>query len=236
MDRPRQRRTRRRFGCVDRLGSGAKRPRRVHRRLAWWRGIGGSFTDAGGATASNLALVDPVSGHAVPGWDPVVSGPVLEVVLSADGNRLYMGGDFLKVDGVSRKRLAAVAPHRRLDATFVPGAPTSRSGPRRAERHSLPRWRLHHRSEAIQRRRLATMDPQREACGDRSGVNGRVRTSPFQQTVRCSLSVGAFGTVAGQTRSLVAAFPPRPWRHVAEHRRDLRDQSMRWPCWMPAAS
>ena len=168
--------------------------------------IGGSFTNAGGATSSNLALVDTVSGHAVPGWDPVVSGPVLEVVLSADGARLYVGGDFLKVDGVSRKRLAAVAaPTGELDATFVPGAPNLAVRTLTEQNGTLYLGGDFTTVGGVSRRRVAAVEATTGALlATDPGVNGRVEDIALSADGSVLFVVGAFGTVAGQTRSLVA--------------------------------
>ena len=73
--------------------------------------IGGSFTemnDHSGATVTrtNIAAINASTG--VPtGWDPNVNGAVFAMTLSPDASTLYVVGSFTKVDGLTRKRIAA---------------------------------------------------------------------------------------------------------------------------------
>lgn len=63
---------------------------------------------------NNLAALDASTGR-VTGWNPNVSklsgaSSVQKMALSADGSRLFVGGDFTHVGGLTRGRLAAVDP------------------------------------------------------------------------------------------------------------------------------
>jgi chitodextrinase len=78
--------------------------------------VGGAFSqaleDGGAGTATlpraNLAAFDATTGAPLPGWDPLLNGAVYALALAPDGGRLYVGGAFTTVDGVSRTRLAAI--------------------------------------------------------------------------------------------------------------------------------
>ena len=71
--------------------------------------LGGTFTEAGGAPRLNLAAVDAVTGVALAGWTADTAGTNPDVTsLAVSGNRLYVGGRFATIDGVSRRAFAAV--------------------------------------------------------------------------------------------------------------------------------
>ncbi|MDR7382451.1 PKD domain-containing protein [Promicromonospora iranensis] len=77
--------------------------------------VGGSFTEArqpgaavgSGVARHNLLAYDIRTGQLVTSFAPVLDGQVLSLALSPDGSRLYAGGDFQKVDGQWRVRIAA---------------------------------------------------------------------------------------------------------------------------------
>jgi hypothetical protein len=88
---------------------------------------GGSFTaltDAARTTIRyNLAAVRSGDGSVDTAWDAAVAGedPVRALALSADGSRLFFGGDFTAVHGAARGHLAAVnALSGALDPFFAP--------------------------------------------------------------------------------------------------------------------
>lgn len=88
---------------------------------------GGSFTaltDTAGARARyNLGAVGKATGAVDGAWDAAVAGedPVRSMALSADGNRLYFGGEFSAVRGQNRSHIAAVnAATAALDTGFFP--------------------------------------------------------------------------------------------------------------------
>ena len=70
-----------------------------------------------------LAALDVKTG-ALLDWDAQPDGPVLSLALSADGRRLFLGGQFRKVGGVPAVRLAAVdVATGALVRDFAPPAP-----------------------------------------------------------------------------------------------------------------
>ncbi|HEX5562733.1 MAG TPA: PKD domain-containing protein [Nocardioidaceae bacterium] len=84
--------------------------------------IGGDFTSvrpAGSAAGTNevprshLAAVDNVTGALLP-WNPGANGSVYALAGPPDGSRVYVGGNFSVLAGVTHKRLGAVTP-------YVPG-------------------------------------------------------------------------------------------------------------------
>jgi len=83
--------------------------------------VGGDFTALAGGPVSRLAALNPAG---TLDWSGDVSGgAVRSLAVSLDGARLYLGGDFQRVDAIDRRRFAAVsATTGELDAGFVPGA------------------------------------------------------------------------------------------------------------------
>ena len=80
--------------------------------------LAGSFTQVtdknGTFTRNNLAAIDADTG-AVTAWDPNAqhstgNSSVRTMALSADGSRLFVGGNFTSVGGLTRNRLAAIDP------------------------------------------------------------------------------------------------------------------------------
>jgi hypothetical protein len=75
--------------------------------------VGGAFTNVGGAFRNSLAAIDAVTGSTV-SWDPnaqalqtTISASVLALLI--DGDLLYAGGDFVRVGGQVRTRVAAIS-------------------------------------------------------------------------------------------------------------------------------
>lgn len=85
--------------------------------------VGGSFTrlrdPATGrmATRQRIFAFDRATGALIQSFDPAVNGIVRAIAVSPDGTRVYIGGQFTSVDGVSRTRLAALT----ASGTVVPG-------------------------------------------------------------------------------------------------------------------
>lgn len=78
--------------------------------------VGGRFTSVrppGSPLGSNevgqayLAAFDSTTGDLVAAFNPVLNGQVYAVAASADGSRIFVGGDFTTVNGVTRNRIAA---------------------------------------------------------------------------------------------------------------------------------
>ncbi len=78
--------------------------------------VGGNFTNArpaGAASGTNLTprshflAYNLTTGELITSFAPSFNAQVRTVVASADGTRLYVGGDFTSINGVSRSRIAA---------------------------------------------------------------------------------------------------------------------------------
>ena len=75
--------------------------------------VGGAFTNlvppagsaAAGVTRNRLAAFDVAGGSLLP-WNPDANGTVRALAVSADGTKLYVGGDFTKIGGVSAPKIA----------------------------------------------------------------------------------------------------------------------------------
>ena len=88
--------------------------------------LGGSFTamrrtDGTSVTRNRLAAIDIATGE-VTGWNPNANGTVLALAASADGTRIYAGGDFTGVGGKSRARLAKISAGSGSVSSWNPGA------------------------------------------------------------------------------------------------------------------
>ena len=78
--------------------------------------VGGRFTSVrppGSPLGTNevgqayLAAFDTTTGDLVTAFNPVLNGQIYAVAASADGSRIFVGGDFTTVNGVTRNRIAA---------------------------------------------------------------------------------------------------------------------------------
>ena len=75
--------------------------------------VGGMFTEmvppsgdsAAGVTRNRLAAFD-VAGRSLLPWNPDANGIVRAMAASADGTKLYVGGDFNRIGGVSAPKIA----------------------------------------------------------------------------------------------------------------------------------
>lgn len=78
--------------------------------------VGGDFTAAAGQPAERLAAIG-ADGRAVPGWSATAADMVWDIV--ATGSAVYVGGTFLRVNGISRGGIAKLDPATgALDTTF----------------------------------------------------------------------------------------------------------------------
>ena len=59
---------------------------------------------------ANLAAFDATTGAHIPGFAPVISDTVYSLAVSPDGSRLYAGGRFTTVNGVTMRRVASLDP------------------------------------------------------------------------------------------------------------------------------
>jgi hypothetical protein len=67
----------------------------------------GSTGEQGAVARNHLAALDVASGN-LANWDPGANGPVRALVLSPDGRRLYVGGDFSSIGGRVVRKLAVL--------------------------------------------------------------------------------------------------------------------------------
>ena len=70
---------------------------------------GGKFTQANGQSRTGLAAFSAATGALDPDWTPSAGdGEVRAIAPRADGSRIYVGGDFLSLNGVARANIGAV--------------------------------------------------------------------------------------------------------------------------------
>jgi hypothetical protein len=84
---------------------------------------GGSFTSVndgtGPRTASRLVAVATANGRVDAVWRPAANAYVRAVEMSADGSRVFVGGDFENISGMARRKIAAInAASGAVDGTF----------------------------------------------------------------------------------------------------------------------
>ncbi|MGH9015883.1 MAG: DUF7594 domain-containing protein, partial [Acidimicrobiia bacterium] len=70
--------------------------------------VGGGFTKMGVEVRTRLAAVDATTGALDAGWQPAADAMVRSLAVSADGNRIFAGGDFAGVSGLSRGNVVAL--------------------------------------------------------------------------------------------------------------------------------
>ena len=112
----------------------------------------GSFSTARPAGAApgqqtvsrkNILAYNLTTGALVTGFAPVLNAQALTVTSSPDGSRLYVGGDFTTVNGVSAQRIAALNPTTGARSRRSRPRPVGRCAPSRLPFHGLLRWELH---------------------------------------------------------------------------------------------
>jgi trimeric autotransporter adhesin len=91
--------------------------------------LGGSFTavrrkDGTTATRNRLAAINATTGE-LKSWNPNANGTVLALAVSADGSRIYAGGDFTAIGGRTRNRLAKISASSGSLSSWKPSASSS---------------------------------------------------------------------------------------------------------------
>ncbi|KQT02337.1 alkaline phosphatase [Cellulomonas sp. Leaf395] len=72
---------------------------------------------------ANLLAYDVTTGELISTWAPVLDGPAYSIAASPDGTRVYVGGDFTRVNNVARNRFAVLnATTGALVTAFTGGA------------------------------------------------------------------------------------------------------------------
>ncbi len=182
--------------------------------------VGGSFTQLrnpdGSAVARNyLGAIDANTGR-VTGWNPNANNSVRAFALSPDGSRLYVGGTFTNIGGLSRQRLAAVNPATgAVDSRFSAGANNTVwalaannngvfAGGNFTTVKSQPRNRLA-KVDGV----TGALDPNWAPSADQTSPNyGSVRAMGFNESGSRLYVGGYFQSINGQpTGNLVALDP-----------------------------
>jgi len=70
--------------------------------------VGGYFTTVNGQSAKRIAKISTSNGQLVAGWNANVNTGSRVMDMSIDGNRLFIGGQFTKVNNQTRTNLAAL--------------------------------------------------------------------------------------------------------------------------------
>ena len=185
--------------------------------------IGGDFATVQGVARAGVAAVNRYTGDPILGFDPgagtattagtgaaavVTVGSVMTLAISPDGTRLFAGGFFTKMAGVSRSGLAALnAATGALDAAFNP-APSAGGVESMA---LLPSGRLllggdFTKIGATTRNRLAAVNATTGALDtawapSADGIVHTLRLSPDATKVYVG---GAFANIGSNSRSRLA--------------------------------
>jgi trimeric autotransporter adhesin len=88
--------------------------------------LGGSFTsitrkDGTSVSRNRLAAIDTATGDPT-SWNPNANGAVRALAASADGTRIFVGGDFTAVGGKGRHKIAVIDATSGAVTAFNPGA------------------------------------------------------------------------------------------------------------------
>jgi hypothetical protein len=81
---------------------------------------GGTFTAVNGVSRHYLAALNASTGAPISSFDPYPYANVQAIALSPDGSTLYFGGNFAKVNNVTRNRAAAVSTSNGALLTWAP--------------------------------------------------------------------------------------------------------------------
>jgi hypothetical protein len=84
--------------------------------------LGGTFTSVLGQPRGRVAAVSAATGALDPGFAPDVDDEVNAVVVSPDGARVYVGGDFGRVNGVNRPYIATLTSSGTLTSQEFQGS------------------------------------------------------------------------------------------------------------------
>lgn len=83
--------------------------------------VGGEMTSVNGVVRKGIAALKASSGAVDTSFNADTDNEVLDLQLSADGSRLYLGGAFLHVQGQARSRMASIITSTgQLDPYFAP--------------------------------------------------------------------------------------------------------------------
>ena len=167
---------------------------------------GGTFASVNGTARINLAAFDAATGALVPGFVANTDKTVRAIVAPADGDSLYVGGLFKKVNGLSRYRLAKLkASTGAVDTAWAPKASAE------VKALALAGSKLYFGGafssvNGSTRNRAAAVDAVTGALSswnpNVSNVVWAVAASPDAKTIYLG---GAFSTVKGSSRKNLAA-------------------------------
>ncbi len=74
---------------------------------------------------SNILAYDLTTGELITSWAPTLNAQGMQLVASADGSKIYVGGDFDQVNGQWRSRIAAIDAQTGAVLPFNPAANTT---------------------------------------------------------------------------------------------------------------
>jgi Big-like domain-containing protein/beta-propeller uncharacterized protein DUF5122 len=170
--------------------------------------VGGELTSVNAPTRNRIAALDATTGALDTGFRADANDYVQALALSPDGTRLFLGGDFSKVNGKARTNLAAVDPATgALDTLWNPGA---KGGPVLAMSVSGGRLYLGGKFATVAGvgvPRLASVDPVSGAVAAawRPAPDSGVAALTPSPDGTLLYAGGDFGVIGGRTQRFLAA-------------------------------
>ena len=172
---------------------------------------GGLFTSVGGLTRNRVAAVDATTGTVDPNWNPNANFSVRALAPSADGSRIFLGGDLTDLNGTLRSRLAAVdATTGAVDKTFNAGTVDATVRALAVVGNRVYFGGDFTTVKGQSRTRLAAVDATTGALDTKWAptADAAVRVLRLSRDGDRVYAGGAFSTIFGQARSYLAALNP----------------------------
>ncbi len=166
--------------------------------------VGGAFTSLAGSSAGGLGRLS--SAGALVWGTSVTNGAVRTVAVSADASRVYLGGDFARIEGTTRNRLGAVsATTGALDTGFEPGTVNLAVNDMVAHSGAVLLVGDFTKVNGVTRNRIARVDGSTGALdGLTVSVNNSIKDVDYDAAAGVAYIAGSFGNVGGSSRNRLA--------------------------------
>lgn len=192
---------------------------------------GGDFTTIIGTSKNKIAAINTSDGSLVTTFGATFDNSVRSITLNSDASRLYVGGSFVMMDGVTRNKLAAINTGTgRLVSTFNPNVNESiRSLTLKSDDSILYLGGLFTTVDGTTRNRVAAVNTSDGSLvsGFDPNANNEVWTLLLTSDNSKLYLGGKFTTIAGTGRNFVAAVNTSNGSLVGSFNADVRDEASR---------